>query len=138
MEPVPTHEPRPRDRDQAPAFPAEVLAGHLASTARELAIGTVPDKPTSCVRQLGEFAEIVRGVAEAQRDIATTLGHLAQLLHDRRDAAGLAEMAGSDLNALVSVLAAASDAANSTGVALAEAGPLIAETVACAGEDTRL
>lgn len=133
-----THEPRPRDRDQAPAFPADVLTGHLVATAHELAIGTVPDRPTSCVRQLGEFAEIVRGVAEAQRDIALALGHLSGHLRDRQDAAGLAGIADGELDALVSVLAAAADAANSTGVALAEAGPLIAETVAWAGEDTRL
>lgn len=132
---MPAHEPRPRDHDRAPAFPADVLARHLANTAHELAIGTVPGRSTSCVRQLGEFADTVQGIAQAQRDIATALGHLADHL---RGAPGLAETAGGELNALVSVLAAAAQAATSTGAALAEAGPLVAETVAGAGEDTRL
>lgn len=130
------HEPRPSDH--APAFPVEVLARHLANTAHELAIGTVPGRPTSCVRQLSEFAEVVRGIAEAQCDIAAALAQLAGHLRDRQDAPGLAETADGEVHALVLVLAAAAEAATSTGVALAEAGPLVEETVAFAGEDTRL
>jgi hypothetical protein len=132
------HEPRPHDREQVPAFPAEVLARHLANTAHELAIGTVPGRPTSCVRQLSDFAETVRGIAEAQGDLAVALAQLADHLRDRQDAPGLAEAPKGEVHALVLVLAAAAEAATSTGAALAEAGPLVAETVACAGEDTRL
>jgi hypothetical protein len=132
------HEPRRRDREHVPALPAEVLANHLAGTAHELAIGTVPGRSTSCVHQLSEFAEIVRGIAEAQGDIAAALAHLADHLRARQDAPELAETAGGEVNALVLVLAAAAEAATSTGAALAEAGPLVTEAVACAGEDTRL
>lgn len=100
-----------------PVLPSTVAAAHLAACAAELAAATSTAQVRERVGSLAEVEELLAGLLAGQRQVAVTLGQLADHVAGRTP----------DLpsTALAEVLRAASVAAGHAAGALAESGPVL-------------